>query len=82
MKARLETLAGDAACQGRRLGFLLMGNQIAWTREHGYRRVFTVPTVENIASLKPMFDLGFRPIEALRHVAWHRPKATLRYLRR
>jgi GNAT superfamily N-acetyltransferase len=78
----INYLAVDAAFQGRRLGFHLMAYQIAWAGQNGYRRVLTVPNVENIASLKPMFDLGFRPIEALRHIAWHRPKATMRYFRR
>jgi GNAT superfamily N-acetyltransferase len=78
----INYLAVGSAFQGRRLGYLLMGHQIAWAKANGYRRMLTVPNVENIASLKPMLDLGFRPIEALRHVANLRPKATLAYFTR
>lgn len=78
----INYLAVGSAFQGRRLGYLLMGHQIAWAKARGYRRMLTVPNVENIASLKPMLDLGFRPIEALRHVATVRPKATLAYFSR
>jgi GNAT superfamily N-acetyltransferase len=78
----INYLAVGAAFQGRRLGYLLMGHQIAWAKAQGYQRMLTVPNVENIASLKPMLDLGFRPIEALRHMATLRPKATLAYFTR
>ena len=56
-----------------------MGFQVEWAANAGYTRMFTVPNVRNIASLKPMLDLGFRPIEALVHFGMKRPKATLKH---
>jgi hypothetical protein len=65
-----------SALQGRRLGYLPMGEQITWAKANGDRRVLTVPNVEHIPSLKPMLDLGVRPFEALRHVALRLPGRT------
>ena len=73
----INYLAVDPAFRGRRMGQFLMGYQIQWAAQAGYKRIFTVPNVQNIPSLKPMLDLGFRPIEALVHFSFRRPKAAL-----
>ena len=73
----INYLEVNAAFRGRRIGQHLMAYQIQWAAAAGYKRLFTVPNVENIASLKPMLDLGFRPIEALVHFSFRRPKAAL-----
>ncbi len=75
----INYLEVNRAYRGHRLAQHLMGYQLQWAAEAGYRRVFTVPNVENIASLKPMLDLGFRPIEALVHFSLSRPKAALKH---
>lgn len=75
----INYLEVDPAFRGRRIAQHLMGYQISWAANAGYTRMFTVPNVQNIASLKPMLDLGFRPIEALVHFSLKRPKASLKY---
>ncbi len=78
-EVEINYLAVIPEFRGQRLGQYLMAHQVQWAADANHRRMFVVVDAQNIASLKPMLDLGFRPVEALVHIAWHRPKAQLRH---
>ena len=76
----INYLAVNPDFRGKRLGQHLMAFQIRWAAEAGNKRMFVVPNAENIPSERSMLDLGFRPVEALRHFSVWRPKALLRHV--
>jgi GNAT superfamily N-acetyltransferase len=78
-EVEINYLAVRPEFRGQRLGQHVMAHQVQWAAAANHRRMFVVVDAQNIASLKPMLDLGFRPVEALVHIAWHRPKAQLRH---
>jgi len=67
--------------RGRRLAQILMTELIRAASAKGMRRMFGVVHVVNVQQLKPMLDLGFRPVEVLKHFGPWRPKAKLQFLK-
>ena len=67
--------------RGERLGEMIMAFIIHSCNDTNLKRIFGVVNVNNIPQYKPMLRMGFEPVEVLTHFGFHRPKATLRYVK-